>query len=258
MSLRVLTALPVYNEGRHVAGVLAQVIRYSSDVLVVDDGSSDNTVEEVAKFPDVRIISHPRNQGYGAGIRTAFEAALAGGYDVLVTIDCDGQHEPSLIPEIAQAVGTEWDLVSGSRYLRKHAGDSLPPIERRRVNQIITQSLNTRLGLNLTDGFCGFKAYRVPALADLQITDLGYAMPLQVWLQAVCAGWRITEFPVPLVYLEEERSFGGALDETEVRLAHYREVLNKEFARLAREKNWTPPGDLATVCGECGSGNSGE
>jgi glycosyltransferase involved in cell wall biosynthesis len=256
MSVRVLTALPVYNEERHVAEVLAQVVRYSGDVLVVDDGSSDNTVGEVEKFSGVRVISHERNRGYGAGIRTAFEAALAGKYDVLVTIDCDGQHEPALIPEIASALGDEWDLVSGSRYLKKHEGDSLPPVERRRVNQIITESLNTRLGLNLTDGFCGFKAYRVPALRELQITDLGYAMPLQVWLQAVCAGWRITEFPVPLVYLEEERSFGGALDDTEVRLAHYREVLNKEFARLAREKGWTPPGDLANCCHECAPENS--
>jgi len=231
---RVLTALPVYNEERHVARVLSRVVEYADDVLVVNDGSSDGTAREVGKFPTVRMVTHARNAGYGAGIRTAFQEALAGGYDVLVTIDCDGQHEPALIPQIAAAVGDDWDMVSGSRYLRTHEGDSEPPAERRRVNQLITQVLNERLNLRLTDAFCGFKAYRVPALASLDITDLGYAMPLQVWVQAVAAGWRITEFPVPLVYLEEERSFGGALDQTDVRLAHYREVLNKEFARLGR------------------------
>ena len=231
---RVLTALPVYNEERHVARVLSRVVEYADDVLVVNDGSSDGTAREVGKFPPVRMVTHQQNAGYGAGIRTAFQSALAGGYDVLVTIDCDGQHEPSLIPKIAAAVGDDWDMVSGSRYLKKHQGDSEPPAERRRVNGIITQVLNDRLGLQLTDAFCGFKAYRVPALASLDITDLGYAMPLQVWVQAVAAGWRISEFPVPLVYLEEERSFGGALDRTDVRLAHYREVLNKEFARLGR------------------------
>jgi glycosyltransferase involved in cell wall biosynthesis len=229
---RVLTALPVFNEERHVAGVLARVIEYADDVLVVNDGSTDQTAREVGKFHSVRMITHEQNAGYGAGIRTAFEAAIAGGYDVLVTIDCDGQHEPSLIPSIAAAVGEDWDMVSGSRYLRKHAGDSAPPAERRRVNETITQVLNDRLNLRLTDAFCGFKAYRVEALKSLHITDLGYAMPLQVWVQAVAANWRITEFPVPLVYLDEERSFGGALDQTEVRLAHYREVLNKEFARI--------------------------
>lgn len=229
---RILTALPVYNEARHVARVLSRVIEYADDVLVVNDGSSDDTAREVGKFSTVKMITHQKNLGYGAGIRTAFESALSGGYDILVTIDCDGQHEPSLIPGIAAALGEEWDMVSGSRYLRAHAGDSAPPVERRRVNQLITQILNDRFRLNLTDAFCGFKAYRVPALANLDITDLGYAMPLQVWVQAVAAGWRITEFPVPLVYLDEERSFGGALDQTDVRLAHYREVLNKEFARL--------------------------
>ena len=93
----------------------------------------------------------------------------------------------------------------------------------------ITRLLNEHLGLQLTDTFCGFKAYRVPALALLNVTNLGYAMPLQVWVQAVAQGLRITEFPVPLVYLDASRSFGGSLDDTQKRLQHYREVIDQEL-----------------------------
>jgi hypothetical protein len=93
----------------------------------------------------------------------------------------------------------------------------------------ITQLLNDALGLHLTDAFCGFKAYRVSSLKVFDVTELGYAMPLQHWVQAVAAGLQIVEFPVPLVYLEEERSFGGSLDDAERRMRYYLEVLGREL-----------------------------
>jgi glycosyltransferase involved in cell wall biosynthesis len=238
---RVLTALPVYNEARHIAEVLSEVTRYADHVLVVDDGSSDDTARilkaEQKKYGrDVlQIVRHAKNQGYGAALRTAFAYAMKHEYDVLVTIDCDGQHEPRLIPELAKAIyatdgEAPYDIVSGSRYLKTFKGDSKPPAERRRINREITQVLNCRLGLDLTDAFCGFKAYRVESLSVFDITELGYAMPLQVWVQAVAAGLRITEFPVPLIYLEEERSFGGSLDDANRRMAYYESVLDHELA----------------------------
>ena len=230
---RVLTALPVYNEQKHLAAVLREVRRYADDVLVVDDGSSDRTPEILSRMTDLRIVTHERNLGYGAALRSAFDVATDEDYDVLVTIDCDGQHEPRLIPELAARVlprdDEPYDIVSGSRYLARFAGDSQPPAERRRVNQQVTALLNEHLGLGLTDAFCGFKAYRVAALQHFDITEPGYAMPLQLWVQAARSGLRIVEFPVPLVYLEEERSFGGSLDDACRRLAYYREVLDREL-----------------------------
>jgi len=227
-----LTALPVYNEAAHVAEVLERVRAFSADVLVIDDGSKDGTPAELAKFPWVRAVTHPANMGYGAALKSAFQYLIDSDFDALVTIDCDGQHEPRLIPDLVAALAPDVDIVSGSRYLAQHAGDSLPPPERRRINEILTGELNERLGLSLTDAFCGFKAYRVEALSKFDITDLGYAMPLQVWVQAAALGMKIVEFPVPLIYLEEERSFGGALDNSQYRLAHYRDVLSRELARF--------------------------
>lgn len=236
MPLRVLTALPVFNEERHVIDVINEVRRYSKEILVVDDGSSDKTPEILKTLRDVYVVRHQQNQGYGAALRTAFTYALSGQYDVLVTIDCDGQHQPALIPEMAKAVFDQEDrpadIISGSRYLKVFPGASEPPVERRRINLQITEWLNHQFSLNLTDAFCGFKAYRVDSLAWLRITELGYAMPLQLWVQAAAQKMKIIEFPVPLIYLEEERSFGGSLDIAAKRLAYYQEVLDREMASL--------------------------
>src|SRR3954449_5557066 len=224
--MRVLTAIPVYNEQAHLEPVLAEVLRYAGDVLVVDDGSTDRTPDLLKKFPGVQVIRHETNRGYGAGLRSAFARTLEAGYDGLVTIDCDGQHEPSLIPGIAARLDAA-DIVSGSRYLEVFDPAQRPPEERRRINVEVTRWLNECLGTHLTDAFCGFKAYRAPALSRFEITDDGYAMPLQVWVQAAAHGMSVVEVPVPLIYLDESRAFGGALDDGTYRLAHYRRVLQE-------------------------------
>jgi dolichol-phosphate mannosyltransferase len=222
--MRFLTAIPVHNEEKYLEGVLNEVARHAEDILVVDDGSTDRTPLLLRQFPAIQVVRHPRNLGYGAGLRTAFQQALEGGYDGLVTLDCDGQHEPVLIPALASRLA-DADLVSGSRYLRVFDPDQKPPEDRRRINVEVTRWLNECLGLNLTDAFCGFKAYRRSALECFEITELGYAMPLQVWVQAVRHGLQVVEVPVPLIYLDEERAFGGALDDSMYRLNHYRRVL---------------------------------
>ncbi|MGE3820346.1 MAG: glycosyltransferase family 2 protein [Isosphaeraceae bacterium] len=232
--MRVLTAIPVHNEEAYLEPVLNEVLRFSSEVLVVDDGSTDGTPSKLTRFPQVQVIRHPRNQGYGAGLRSAFARALDGGYDGLVTIDCDGQHEPSLIPEIAARLA-DADVVSGSRYLQALDPSQRPPEERRRINVEVTRWLNDCLGFHLTDAFCGFKAYRAEALGKFKITEDGYAMPLQVWVQAAQHGMEVVEVPVPLIYLDESRAFGGALDDAEYRLRHYREVFQNALRDAGME-----------------------
>ena len=229
-----ITALPVFNEEEHIVGVLKEVRRYSREILVIDDGSTDHTSQLIGRFPGLHVRRHETNLGYGAALRTAFEFSVERGYDVLVTIDCDGQHQPSLISELVSRVYSDddklVDIVSGSRYLREFPDASVPPEDRRRVNMSITRLLDRELGLNLTDAFCGFKAYRTTALEKLEVTEFGYAMPLQLWVQAARLKLNIVEFPIPLIYLEEKRSFGGALDDANRRMAYYREVLKRELA----------------------------
>ncbi|MGI9427297.1 MAG: glycosyltransferase family 2 protein [Bythopirellula sp.] len=223
---RFLTALPVFNEAKHVTSVLDEVVKYASDVLVVDDGSTDGTRDLLALREDIDVVLHEKNQGYGAALQTAFQYAIVMRYDVIVTIDCDGQHEPQRIAQLAYDCSAV-EILSGSRYLDVNQTADHVPTDRRQINQIITAELNDRLGLNITDAFCGFKAYCTRALAKLELSEAGYAMPLELWVQAAKHKLRIREMPVPLIYLDEERSFGGVLDAADARLKYYREVIDR-------------------------------
>jgi dolichol-phosphate mannosyltransferase len=250
MAIHFLTALPVYNEAKHVGPVLDEVLRYSPRVLVVDDGSTDGTSDILARRGDIEVIHHERNRGYGAGLASAFAYSLAQGYEALVTIDCDGQHEPKRIPEFVAATARA-PVVSGSRYLKTFDGDSLPPEARRRINVEITAELNRRFGFQLTDAFCGFKAYRADALRKLHIRETGYAMPLEAWAQIAAAGLEVVELPVPLIYLDEARSFGGSLDNAAERLAYYYRVLDQSQAAVSRGTSgcsWPDSGVAPTPC----------
>jgi len=242
---RWLTALPVYNEVDYVDAVLDKVLQYSDRVLVVNDGSTDGTAARLqecrAERPDrVAVVNHPSNRGYGAALQSVFAYTLEHGFDGVVTLDCDGQHQPHRIPRFIEAAAAA-DIVSGSRYLKEYEGDDAPPQERMFINRRLTADLNRRLGLSLSDAFCGFKAYRAEGLARMQITDPGYAMPLQLWVEAVAAGLRVIELPVPRIYLDLERSFGGSLDHAETRLNYYNRVLNDAIARARAEGRWQAP-----------------
>ncbi len=253
--MRALIAIPVYNEAKYVGPVLTRVLEYASDVLVIDDGSTDDTVRVLPKLP-VEVIRHSVNRGYGRAMRDAFAWAEIDGYDWVITMDCDEQHEPAAIPSfLAAARENRADVVSGSRYSEVGNGNSEvgsgPPPDRRKINQEITREINGRLGLRLTDSFCGFKAYRVEALRRLRLTEHGYAFPMQFWVQAVAQGLRIQEIPVKLIYNDPNRTFGGPMDDPTIRVGQYRRVLHCELEKWAEK---LPPVALAGVDARCGKG----
>ena len=234
-----MVAIPIYNEANYVDQILNEVAQYADHVLVVDDGSTDGTAQALAARSDVIVIQHPSNRGYGAALQSAFEYAIDNGYDGIVTMDCDGQHQPKRIPRFIEAASAV-DIVSGSRYLKQYEGDDAPPPERMFINRQITAQINKRLGFELTDAFCGFKAYRTSALQKMRITDDGYAMPLQLWVEAAAANLCVIEIPVPLIYLDLERSFGGSLDHAETRLKYYNKVLENAIAHVEKSGQTLP------------------
>ena len=231
----ILLGIPVYNEQAHVTRVLGEVRDFAHCILVIDDGSTDDTPLLLARQP-VEVIRHAENRGYGRSMQDMLRWARFDGYDWLITMDCDEQHEPAAIPSFIEAIRRDTaDVISGSRYLRTGAGGALnddsPPKDRRAINATITEELNSRLGLALTDAFCGFKAYRVEACERLSLDVDGYDFPMQFWVQAVAHGLVIEELPVRLIYHDPTRSFGGPLDDPHVRLTHYRRTMHRELQR---------------------------
>ena len=244
--MNILVAIPVFNEEAHLADVLAEVRHHQQQILVVDDGSTDRTPRILDAEPGLFRIRHRRNLGYGQSLIDAFAFARRHGSDWLITMDCDRQHEPARIPAFVRAARADTaDVISGSRYLRPEPDQTQPPPHRRKINRYITNLLNETLALNISDAFCGFKAYRVEALGRLRITEPGYAMPLQLWVQVARHQLRVSEIPVKLIYHDPNRCFGGLLDNPQVRLRHYLEVFARELAEsgptLAAE-NLSAPG----------------
>jgi len=234
--VRLLIAIPVYNERKYVQSVLEKVKTFHGEILVVDDGSTDGTrevLESLAATSDIRLLRHPINRGYGQSLIDAFKYADRHGFDWVLTMDCDEQHEPERIPDFIHEIGTDlWDVISGSRYLAPRQDDDLPPGDRRSINATLTATLNELFCWELTDSFCGFKAHRVSAMRKLALTETGYAFPMQFWPKVFEPGLRVHEIPVRLIYNDPTRHFGGILDDAGVRLQHYLDVLNFELRRM--------------------------
>jgi dolichol-phosphate mannosyltransferase len=231
----ILLAIPVYNEAKSIDRVLHDVRRYARDILVIDDGSTDGTPQQLAKH-QVEVIRHAENRGYGRSMQDILRWADFDGYQWVITMDCDEQHEPAEIPSFVRAIERDdADIVSGSRYLVERVEDDDAPEDRFRVNRIVTGEVNQALGLRLTDAFCGFKAYRTAAMRRLRLCGVdGYDFPMQFWAQAAFLNLRIREIPVRRIYKDMRRSFGNGLDDSEARLRLYRSTLRSAIAEAPR------------------------
>lgn len=229
--MKVLVGIPVYNESKYVRSVLDEVQKFTAEVAVVDDGSSDGSGELLQELHGQGILQHflqhETNRGYGQSLIDLMAFARDSDYDSLITMDCDEQHQPSCIPDfVAAAEG--WDIVSGTRYPKQGEveGDA-PPEDRLRINREITARINQITDYNLTDGFCGFKLYNRNALEKLDIKEPGYAMPMEFWIKAFHIGLTVREIPVRRIYKDNTRQFGGKLNDSEDRLAYYNEVIDR-------------------------------
>lgn len=228
-----VVVLPVYNEAGTVAAVLDAVRAvFDGVIIVVDDGSTDATKEILGTRRDIVSICHIENRGYGRSLLDGFTMAAAVGARRVVTMDCDGQHEPAHMPAFLRAL-QDADIVSGSRYLNGSDAIGSVPEDRRAVNEQVAALINAVTGWGITDAFCGFKAYRMEGLERLDLEVPGYAMPLELWARAWRAGLRVKELPVERIYFDGDRSFGEDLDDPEKRLAYYVRVWEQALSEEA-------------------------
>lgn len=227
MNKNKLVILPAFNEGRVIHSILmALKSNTDADILVIDDGSTDDTYLKIKKSNMKCIIRHNKNMGYGYSLIEGFKYAVKHNYGKVVTIDCDAQHEPEAVESFFGEINGV-DIVSGSRYMEDSTVISGAPRNRIRINRIITLIINNITGYNLTDAFCGFKCYKVESLKKLELTVPGYGMPLQLWIQASNGGLMVKELPVALIYHTRE-SFPGMLASPGNRLKYYRLIINNE------------------------------
>ncbi|WP_347274261.1 glycosyltransferase family 2 protein [Candidatus Kuenenia sp.] len=235
--LKNLVAIPVFNES-DAYDIIQRVKKVGVEVLALDDGSTNDIDSSLKYIQGIHVIRHQRNLGYGQTIIDAFNFAINNDYDYLVTIDADGQHEPEEIPQfLSKMPFRDYDILSGSRYLLPVNSRQEVPHDRYRINMAVTQLLNDITGFQLTDAFCGFKAYKVQKLKNLILTEPGYGMPVQLWIQAWKAGLEVRELPVKLIYKDLTKRFHGNLANAETRLEYYKKIIETELdGKREREK----------------------
>lgn len=226
--------LPVYNEAPTLGFVLDSVRQqFHGDILVVDDGSSDETNKILASRDDVMVIRHSINMGYGKALTAGFSVAQSRQISELITMDCDGQHEPAHISHFFSLLDGGADIISGSRYLPESREIGVAPASRSEINARVTREINRVTGWSLTDSFCGFKAYRLDALCGLAWKEAGYGFPMEVWAKVYKRDLVVVESPVERIYHDYGRSFGPALDDPEIRFEYYMRVWNTALSEEA-------------------------
>lgn len=209
-----LVIIPAYNEGRRIASVIKEIKeRYPFwQVLVIDDGSRDDTREKAIES-GARVISHPFNLGYGTALQTGYKYALEKGYDELLQMDADGQHDPSYLMDLLSVVRKgEADVAIGSRFLERGRSGPGPSLYRAPFIKKLGMGLfgmiaSSLIGQKVTDPTSGNQALNRKALQWVSSDKFPYDYPdADVIIMLHRAGLHMKEVPVRMVQNQDKKS----------------------------------------------------
>jgi glycosyltransferase involved in cell wall biosynthesis len=200
--------IPLFNEGPVIHDVIAQARLVFPHVVVVDDGSSDDSVAQ-AHAAGARVVQHPVNLGQGAALQTGVEVALGLGAQYVVTFDADGQHRvEDADAMVARLRAGEADVVFGSRFLD---GRTKPGLVKKLVLRLAIAYSNVSTGVRLTDTHNGLRAFNREAASRLRIRQNRMAHASEIIEQVGRSGLRWVEHPVHIVYTEYSRAKGQSV-----------------------------------------------
>ena len=192
-----LACIPAYNEESHIESLVKSAKNHVDQVVVCDDGSTDNTAS-IAKNAGAIVISHKTNKGYGAAIISLFNYARENNADVMITIDGDGQHNPDQIPLLLNTISQHnVDVVIGSRFLNNTIE---APGYRQRGIKIITSAANYGTDLKVSDSQSGFRAYSKIAINTIHPTEEGMSVSTEILLKISNKGLSLAEVPITVSY----------------------------------------------------------
>jgi glycosyltransferase involved in cell wall biosynthesis len=193
--IRVLAGIAAYNEASYIGSIVLQSRQYVDEVIVVDDGSTDNTTK-VAELAGATVIRHAENSGKGAAIKTILAEAKKRNPDVLVLLDADAQHDPNEIPALIKPISGGFDLVIGSR----EAQDYKTPRYRRVGRKVLLHSARLASKTNISDSESGFRALSPKAIKRLDLRAKGFAIESEMITSAADTNLKITEVPISNIY----------------------------------------------------------
>lgn len=199
--MRTIAVVPAYNESETIGPVVRETLEHVDDVVVIDDGSDDETAD-IARQNGATVVQHVINTGVGGALRTGYRYAMKKGFDIIVQIDADGQHDPDYIPMILEAI-EDRDMVIGSRYLNESFEQY--SLVRKVGIQFFTRAVNLLGGTDITDVTSGFRAYRVESLQEI-IHESDDHWAVEQTLEAARKGQQISELSVEMPTREEGES----------------------------------------------------
>ena len=190
-----VAVIPCLNEAQTIASLVHSVRRHLPDVVVVDDGSRDNTAK-LAADAGAMVVSHPRNFGKGAAVKTGLTTAMRKGFDRALLMDGDGQHQPGDIPAFVQkAEATRAALVIGNRM---QDARSIPWL-RRQANRWMSWQISRRVGENLPDTQCGFRLVDLRIWAALPCRTRHFEIESEMLITFLDAGCRVEFVPIQVI-----------------------------------------------------------
>ena len=190
----IVAVIPAFNEEIAIGSVIARAKQHVDEVLVIDDGSVDNT-SQVAQLMGATVIRHEQNAGKGAALRTAFKWGIQKQVRIMVTLDADGQHSPDEIPQIIEPIlWKRADIVNGARFLEGHSVDV--PKYRRVGQEVLTFATNMTSNVKLNDSQSGFRAFSKTTFESFKFNNSGMGVESEMIADATAAGFTIEEVPI--------------------------------------------------------------
>jgi glycosyltransferase involved in cell wall biosynthesis len=215
--LKCCVIVPTYNNAGTLASVLNGILTYTTQVIVVNDGSTDGTAEILKNFEQISVINLPKNQGKGNGLRTGFKYALEKGYVYAITIDSDSQHSPSDIPKFIDAIEAEPDtLFIGARNM---AQDGVPG-KSSFGNKFSNFWFKAETGIPLPDTQSGFRLYPIKKLEKLKFFTPKFEFEIEILVRTAWKGIPVKSIPIGVHYFAKEE-----------RVSHFRPF--KDFFRIS-------------------------
>ena len=193
---RVAIVIPALNESLTIASVVEAVSQYGT-AIVVDDGSTDGTAL-LALRAGALVVSHKKNRGYDAALNTGFEKAATSGMGIIITMDADGQHDPSLIQRFIDAIDSGADVVAGIRNRRQRMAEHI-------------FAWYTRLRFDLRDPLCGMKAYRIDVYTKLGYFDSYGSVGTQLIIFAAMRNFRVEQIQLNIRKRQGSSRFGQVI-----------------------------------------------
>src|ERR1043165_3701224 len=215
--LRCCVLIPTYNNNASIAQVLTDVLQYSDDVCVVNDGSTDNTLEILARFPQIKLHTYQHNQGKGWALREGFKFAVSNGYDYAITLDSDGQHYADDLPTMLDALEKNPNAIAiGARNMEQ----STVPGKSSFGNKFSNFWFTLETGISVPDTQSGYRLYPVKKLAGMRWFTYKYEFEIEVIVRGAWSGLDVIAVPVKVYYPPAEE-----------RVTHFRPF--KDFSRIS-------------------------